>query len=254
MKLFAEAKVIPGRQTIVFGNSLGTTLEMWRPQVEALSQEFNTICFDLPGHGSSPSDENYRTIEDITDGLIETLNNLGVNHVTFCGLSIGGAIGQVLGARYPQYVNGLVLVSTSGILLTPDIWKERIRGINTFEGMNWVIKAAPSRHFTAEFISSHPKTVQDVISWLSNIKISDYSQACEALAVFDGYPYANEIQARTLVISGAEDIAIPVSEGEKLASKLANSKFKVIENAAHLCNVEQPGIFNKMLRDFILDK
>src|SRR2546430_10383524 len=99
--------------TVVLGPSLGTTRDVWQPQVAALSTRWRIVAFDLPGHGGTPDPDRPISVEDLAGGVIALLDRLRVQTFGYCGLSLGGAIGQVLGARYAERIPALVLCCTS---------------------------------------------------------------------------------------------------------------------------------------------
>ena len=76
---------------LVLSNSLGTTLEMWDPQLEALTREFRVLRYDQLGHGQSDVRPRPHTVEGLGRELLALLDELGLERVSFCGLSLGGA-------------------------------------------------------------------------------------------------------------------------------------------------------------------
>jgi pimeloyl-ACP methyl ester carboxylesterase len=97
---------------VLFSNSLGTRLEMWDPQIPALTQRFRALRYDSRGHGESAAPEGPYTIELLAADAIGLLDALGLERVHYCGLSKGGMIGQMLGARHADRLLSLTLCST----------------------------------------------------------------------------------------------------------------------------------------------
>ena len=60
-----------------------------------------------------------------------------------------------------------------------------------------------------------------------------------------------KIKAPTLVLSRRQDPACNVARGTVLHRMIDASKMKIIDNAAHLSNIEQPAEFNRILRGFL---
>jgi len=100
-----------GDRVVVLSDSLGSTLDMWEPQVPALAESFSVLRYDHPGHGSSPLPE-ARNMESFARELVALLDELGVERVSFCGLSLGGAVGMQLALDAPERVDRLVLCCT----------------------------------------------------------------------------------------------------------------------------------------------
>lgn len=251
MRLYYEAALLRDRPTIVLGSSLGTTTEMWNPQFEELKRDFNIIMYDLPGHGLSPDDRDYETMENLASFVLDLIKELDVGGVIFCGLSIGGAIGQILAAEHPEYIDRLILASTGVRLLAPEAWRERITAVLGDSGMEWIVARAPSRHFTERFRQQNDNAVQDVIRWLRAMRPEAYARACGTLERFDGENYVQKIQCPTLIIAGQSDIAITPDNGVELSHKIRDSEIQLIPDAAHLCNLESPALFNRLVYDFV---
>ena len=114
-----------GDRVVVLSGSLGSTLDMWEPQLPALTESFRVLRYDHPGHGGSPLPER-RSMESFARDLVALLDELRVERVSFCGLSLGGAVGMQLALLAPQRLDRLVLCCTSMRFQTPEFWKERI--------------------------------------------------------------------------------------------------------------------------------
>ncbi len=98
-----------GAPVVMFSNSLGTTLEMWDDQAAALADRYRVLRFDTRGHGRSPVPPGPYTVDDLADDALELLDQLGIERVAFCGLSLGGAIGMTLALKAPERLERLVL-------------------------------------------------------------------------------------------------------------------------------------------------
>ena len=83
---------------VMLSNSLGTRLEMWDPQMQALTERYRVLRYDSRGHGRSEAPDGPYTIDMLADDALGLLDALDIERVHFCGLSKGGMVGQVLGA------------------------------------------------------------------------------------------------------------------------------------------------------------
>lgn len=250
MDVHYETEFRSDRPTVIFGSSLGTDGSMWKPQLEALGATWNTVTFDLRGHGKSPLSEVSPSIDTFADDVISVADALGVRTFAYCGLSIGGVIGQSLAARYAERVDALVLASTGLTILTPRALNERADRVLA-EGMAGVAEASVSRWFNARFRAAQPEVVAAKTEHMRRMNARGYADACRALAGFDGAQIAADIKAPTLVIAGADDVATPPADGQKLASAIEGAVYQEIPDASHLCNVEQPELFVGLLREHI---
>jgi 3-oxoadipate enol-lactonase len=242
-----EASNPEGGPTVILGASLGTDRFMWREQVQLLPRTWNVVAFDLRGHGASPVGSETPSIDDFADDVISIADDLGVDRFAFCGLSIGGVIGQSLGARYPDRLNSLVLASTGLTILSRQALVERAARVLD-EGMSWIADVSAPRWFTERFRMDHPEIVEAKMDHIRHMAARGYSDACLALAGFDGHDVAPLISVPTLVLSGEDDAATPPAGCAELAAAIPGSELRSLPGCAHLCNVEQPELFTKLVQ------
>ena len=126
---------------VMFASSLGTTLEMWDAQAEAFTDEFRVLRYDHRGHGDSPAPPGPYTVGDLADDVLALLDELGIESVTFVGLSLGGAVGMTLALRAPERIERLALCCTSRQFGPPETWAERAATVRA-EGVEAVADAA----------------------------------------------------------------------------------------------------------------
>jgi 3-oxoadipate enol-lactonase len=250
MNTYFEAQFLDGRPTVIFGSSLGADGRMWAPQLSAMSAQWNTVAVDMRGHGRTPLGASPITIERLADDVIAVADRLGVDTFAFCGLSIGGVIGQSLGARYPHRVTSLILAATGLTIMTPAMLEDRAQRVLS-DGMPWIADASAPRWFTEAYRQTNPGVVQEKMDAMRAMDPRGYAYTCRALGAFDGTAGAALIQAPTLVISGADDVATPPSSGRALSEAIEGARYAEIPRASHLCNLEQPLQFNTLVHDHL---
>src|SRR5579859_2508381 len=135
---------------LMFSNSLGTTLDMWRPQLAAMESRFHLLRYDMRGHGQSDLVEEACSISILGQDVVALLDELRIDKVYFCGLSVGGVIGQWLGANAPDRLRSLVLCNTAAKIGTPEAWNKRIADVEQ-NGMASITEAVLDRWFAAAF-------------------------------------------------------------------------------------------------------
>ena len=154
-KIAYEHRIVnPSFKTVVLAGSLGTTFEMWNPQIVSLSERFNVVRYDARGHGRSDVFPGAYSIDRLGLDVIDLIDALDLKTVHFCGLSIGGIVGQWLALRYPERVERLVLANTAAFIGTPEFWQQRIELINN-DGVASIWEGIRDRWFTTEFINSN---------------------------------------------------------------------------------------------------
>jgi 3-oxoadipate enol-lactonase len=236
-----------GAPVVVLSNSLGTTSMLWERQLPQLETRYRVLTYDHPGHGASPPLEGPRTIEALAHGLHELMDDLGLEHVSLCGVSLGGMVGIALALEAPDRVDRLVVACTSAHLGPPEMWEERASTVRA-EGVDAIANAVAQRWFTPD---ADDETVERVRDLLITTPAEGYARCCEAIASWDVRERLNRISSPTLVVAGADDPATPVQHAELIASRVPGARLRVLERAAHLANVERASAFNTALLEHL---
>jgi 3-oxoadipate enol-lactonase len=235
-----------GAPALVLSNSLGTTLEMWEPQLVPLAKRFRVVRYDRRGHGRSPVATGPTTIDDLGGDLIELLDELALERISFCGLSLGGVVGMWLAVNAPERVERLALCCTAASFAPRQGWVDRAATVRT-DGMGAIAEAVLGRWFRPSFQNTHPDIAARVHAMLVSIPAEGYAACCDALGDADLTSRLGEIAAPTLVLTGADDPVVPPATGDALAAAIPDAAHTVIEGAAHMANVEQPDAFTAAL-------
>ncbi len=240
-----------GSPILVFSNSLGTDLRMWDAITPTLLPYFQILRYDTRGHGGTTVTPQPYSIEILGNDVLALLNALKVEKFAFCGLSMGGLIGQWLGIYHSERLEKLIICNTASKIGTIETWNERIEAI-TKNGTASIWKGTLSRWFTPDFPSKVEK-ISAVKSAFLGCSTEGYVSACAAVRDADFRDKIHKISVKTLIIAGKYDPVTTVEHAEFMQSKIQNSKLEVLD-AAHLSAVEQPEAFAKTLLDFIFKK
>lgn len=235
---------------LVLSNSLGTTLDMWLPQMPALVEHFRVLRYDTRGHGRSEVTPGPYTIAQLGSDVIALLDHLRVPRAHFCGLSMGGMTGIWLGIHAPTRIDRLVLCNTSAAIGVPEMWNARIAQVRQ-GGMQSVIPAVLERWFTADFLLHAPAQVERVKAMLADASVEGYAANCAAVRDMDQRGDLGRISAPTLVIGGKHDKSTPPEHGELIARSIPGARYVEL-NAAHLSNWEVAQAFTQQLTNFLL--
>src|ERR1700723_123201 len=141
---------------VVLSNSLGTNLAMWDAQIPALSQKFGVLRYDSRGHGLSDVTPGPYTIEGLGRDVVGLLDALQISTAHYCGLSVGGMIGQWLGINASKRFKSLTLCNTAARIGTTDGWNTRISAVRE-GGMAAIANGVISRWFTEDFAKRAPE-------------------------------------------------------------------------------------------------
>jgi 3-oxoadipate enol-lactonase len=246
----------PQAPALVLSNSLGTDLSMWEPQVAEFSRFFHLLRYDMRGHGGSSTPLGLYTIEECGMDVLRLLDALGIERVLFCGLSVGGMIGQWLGVHAPQRLVKLVLANTAARIGSAEMWNARIEAVRA-DGMSAVAAAAVERWFTPEFrgrtSDRNSSVVERTRSMVEAANPDGYTATCAAIRDMDLRDSVQGIRVPTLVIGGDRDPVTTPAEGRWLANAIPRATYLELA-AAHLSNLEAPAEFTAAVLQFLTNE
>ena len=234
---------------VMLGHSLGCSLEMWAPQIAGLAVRYRVLRYDLRGHGQSDAPLGAYSLDRLGRDVVELLEALDIDRVHFCGLSLGGMIGQWLGARAPDRLASLALCNTSAFMGPPADWDARITTVSA-NGTAAVAEAVTQRWFTPHFLTDHPNRVAPVRAMIEATSGGGYAGCSAAIRDMDLRPTAPLIVARTLIIAGKHDPATPPAHAQFLHDGIPGASLVMLDGA-HLSNVECGTAFVTALLSFL---
>lgn len=236
-----------GGPAVFLAPSLGTRLELWEDLAQHLAADHRVVRVDLRGHGGSPVPPGPYSVEALADDVVALADELGIDDFAFVGLSIGGAIGQVLALEHGDRLRSLVLCCTAPRFGDPATWHERAATVRS-EGLEPLVEPTLQRWFTERFRREHPDRVRWVMDMLRSSPPEGYAGCCEALAEYDVTERLGEIDVPTLVVAGAEDPGAPPEVGRAIAEAVPGAALVLVEGAAHIANVADPAAVNRAVR------
>ncbi|MDQ6618906.1 MAG: 3-oxoadipate enol-lactonase [Pseudomonadota bacterium] len=239
----------PAAPALVLSNSLGTDLTMWDRQMQEFARAHRVVRYDTRGHGLSSVSAGPYTVEQLGRDALGLMDALGIERAHFCGLSLGGMIGQWLAANEGYRIDRLVLANTSARIPGADAYNTRIDKVRA-GGMAAVTPAIIERWFTAPFMAQSRAQVDLTRAMLERCPAEGYVAACAAVRDMDQRADLVRITRPTLVITGTHDLATPPSEGRLLADHIAGARYVELP-ASHLSNVEAAPLFTRAVLDFL---
>lgn len=234
---------------LMLSNSMGCSLEMWQPQMAALAQKFRVIRYDRRGHGKSAASNAGYGIERFGRDAIGIMDHLGVDKTHWCGISLGGIVGQWIAAKAPGRIDRLILSNTTSYVADPTNWLNRIKAVQT-NGLASIADAVLAGWLTEDFRQHHPDMVASLRQMLISTNPTAYEGCCETLSCLDQREMLLRIACQTLVIAGAHDKSTPIPAAELLKEKIPNARMEIIE-AAHISNVEAADRFTQLVMSFL---
>jgi 3-oxoadipate enol-lactonase len=242
----AEAPVL------VLSNSLGTDLHMWDAQIAAFTKHFRVLRFDTRGHGKSLVTTGPYSIEQLGHDVLALLDALHIERAHFCGLSMGGLIGQWLGINAGHRLNKLVVCNTAAKIGDPSVWNPRIETVlrDGSAAMVALRDASIARWFTPDFAEANPAAAKKITDMLAATSPEGYAANCAAVRDADFRDQLSSITVPLLVIAGTEDAVTPPSGGHFIQEHVQGAEYAEFY-AAHLSNVQAGAAFSERVLAFL---
>jgi len=238
-----------GAPVVVLSNSLGATRGMWDPQVPALAERYRVVTYDTRGHGTSPAPAGPYTLDDLADDLVALLDRVGAPRAHVAGLSLGGMTAMRLAARDPERVHRLALLCTSA-KTEPQGFLDRAKAVRE-GGTAPLAPAIAARWLTPGYAAEHPDLVARLEAMIAGCDDEGYASCAEVVAAVDLLGDLGRITAPTLVVSGAEDQALPPAHQQAIAEGIAGAELLTVSPGAHLANLERtPEVTDALLGHF----
>jgi 3-oxoadipate enol-lactonase len=238
-----------GKPWIVFSNSLLTDLTLWDVQAEALSDHYNILRYDQRGHGGTSVPAEPCTFEQLGSDALALIEHFEIGKCTFVGLSMGIPTALWIYERQPDRIARLVLCDGQAATAPTgaQTWKERIETARAV-GMAEVARQTCERWFSEEFMASGRAAKAEEI--IRSMALEGYVACARALQAYDFRRVLAEIAVPTLLMAGANDGTMPTTMSQ-LAEAIPGAVMKIIPDAGHIPNFEQPEIFNRHLLAFV---
>lgn len=238
---------------LVFAHGGGGDLSQWRHQVAHFARHYRVVAYDARGHGQS-SEGAGQTVASWVGDLAEMLRHLDIGSAYLVGATLGGVVILEFALAHPEMVRALVVVSTA-----PDTTDEmRAR----FGASAEIVQAGNLTAFAEGFVNfifspayveAHAAEVADFRRRLERVHPASYASAIRALGHrLDLSPRLAAVSVPALIVSGELDPIPTTAPGAAaLAEALPDSRAVVIADAAHLPQIEQPEVFNRLVFDFL---
>lgn len=240
----------PDAPVLLLGSSLGVSRALWRPQLEPFAQRLRVIRFDHRAHGTSEEPPGPYSIADLGQDVLALLDDLGVRRFSYAGVSLGGMVGIWLATNAPDRVDRLALCCTTAYLPPAQAWRDRAATVLA-SGTSAIADAVVARWFTPGFAADHPGVVAGMRADLLAAPPAGYAACCQAIAAMDQREDLHRITAPTLVLAGAEDLAIPPDHSERLVEGVPKSRLALV-HGAHLATLEAATESTALLLDHLL--
>jgi len=146
-------------------HAAGSNLTLWDEQMPALRERFRVVRYDSRGQGASDVPTGPYTIDRLAADALSVLDAAGIARASFCGISIGGMVGQTLATQAPVRLERLIIANSAPTGGSPETWNARIAAV-TENGMGPIVDSVLERWLTPEFRARNPAAVARVRAML----------------------------------------------------------------------------------------
>ena len=236
---------------IIFIHGIGLNNEIWDDQINYF-KKYNTMVYDLIGHGKTPLNKKNIVMKDFTNQLLKLVDDLNINKFHLVGFSLGSLIARDFATLYSDRLSSLTIFGT--VYERSEDEKRQI--MNRYETMKLkkdVSKVrAVNRWFTEKFLKKNPKVYKKIYSMLNDTNHETWLKIYKLFVNHkDDDMKIKQIKAKTLIITGEKDIGSKPEMSKKISKLIQGSLCKIIKNGRHLCNIECAEDFNITVKEFI---
>ncbi|MFX1559853.1 MAG: alpha/beta fold hydrolase [Promethearchaeota archaeon] len=233
----------PHRKTIIFIHGAGGSSATWFMQLRGLSSDYHIISIDLNGHGKSPD----RAEEDVLHSYLLDVQEVvkQFDRPFLAGHSMGGALTQLYALNHPEHLRGIILIGTGARLRVTPIVFNLLE--NDFEGYVEAVGNFMFHEDTSEELIEASK--QEVRKCPAKIIYRDF-ELCDKFDIMDK---VKQIELPTLILVGESDAMTPVKYASYLKDQIEGSVMHVLEEAGHSVMLEQFGVFNELVANWVSD-
>ena len=241
-------------QPVVLLHGYPFNRSLWNEQVSALGNSYRVITPDLRGLGESDASQGPATMNRMAQDVAALLDHLEISRAVVGGLSMGGYVALAFYKEFPSRVRSLILADTRAAADTEEGKQTRHQQAEKAlaEGMAGIADSMLPKLLTPETVSKRPEVVKRVRDMMLKTKPEGAAGALLGMAERDDQtPLLAQISCPTLILVGREDPITPVADSEKMNREIGGSRLVVIENAAHVSNLERTDQFNEELLRFL---
>ena len=239
------------KNSIVFIHGVGLTKEIWEPQINFF-KEYNTLTYDLLGHGNTPLKKSQVSFEDFSDQLLKLINELKFNKIHLVGFSLGALIARYFSIKHNDRLSSLIIHAS--IYKRTEEQKRVVQ--NRFEVAKInrpTSKQSTIRRWLSEyFLKKNPDIYKKIYSILEKNNRVDFLKCYEIFVNYiDDDNMLKKIKVSTLITTGENDVGSTPEMSKNLSKIIPKSKFVEIKRGKHLCGIECANVVNITFKKFI---
>ena len=236
---------------LVFVHGAASDSRLWRPQLDALADEFTVVAWDEPGAGRSSDVPADFGLADYAQCLAALIDGIGLGPAHVAGLSWGGTVALELYRHRPELVAALILVDTyagwKGSLPEEEV-RARVAGLYEMlaRGREEFDPTLPGL-FAGEPPGEFVPLLEEVAA---SVRPDSLETQLLVMAEADLCDVLPSVDVPTLLIWGELDARSPLGVARQFEQAIPGAQLVVIPDCGHVSNLEAPARFNDAVRDF----
>lgn len=234
---------------LVLSHALGCTLGLWDEVAPLFARHRRVVRYDARGHGASAAPDQVYAMGDLGRDVLAILDRLGIACADFCGLSLGGMVGQWLALNAPQRLRRLVLANTTAHAGPARFWDQRIKAVRR-DGVAPIAGSVVDSWFSPEFRARAPARAGEVRAMVTGTAAAGYMGTSAAMRDMDFRHPLAAVRTETLVIVSDADRSTPPAWGEAIAAAIPGARLARLPGG-HLSAIEQPEAFVRAVEAFL---
>ena len=248
---FYSLHKINEKSPIVFIHGVGLNKEIWEPQINFF-KDYNTLAYDLLGHGKTPLNKSELSFEDFSEQLLNLIDELNFDKIHLVGFSLGALIARHFSFKHNDRLKSL-LIHASIYKRTEEqkrVVKNRFEVAKTEKPASK--HAALRRWLSEDFIKKKPEIYKKIYSILEKNNPADFLKCYEIFVNYvDDDNMLKKINVDTLITAGENDVGSTPEMSKNLSKVIQGSKFVEIKGGKHLCGIECANDVNITFKKFI---
>ena len=237
----------------MFLHGIGGNRCNWAAQLAALSDRFRCVAFDFRGYGGSEDVDGHVDFFDFVEDSRRVLAELKIDRCHLFGLSMGGLVAQAFYAEHPKRVLSLGLIgcrpgSSPVFEDHQQFEQERSKPLETGDAS--VLADALLPRLLGPSVT--PEARASIRASLERLRTDSYRKVLPARLAIAPFLALEQIAVPTLVVAGTHDRVAPQQQMEAMAAAISGSVLEIMPQAGHLMNIEQPDLFNRLVRGFLM--
>jgi len=239
------------KNPIIFIHGVGLTKEIWNTQINFF-KNYNTLTYDLLGHGKTPLKKSKVSIEDFSKQLFNLINELNFNKIHLVGFSLGALIARHFASVHSNKLCSLIMHGS--IYKRTEDQKRIVK--NRFETAKLnkpaSKKDALKRWLSDDFLKKKPDIYKKIYSILEKNDRLNFLKCYEIFVNYiDDDNMLKKINVNTLITTGENDVGSTPEMSKNLSKMIQGSRFIEIKKGKHLCSIECGDDVNITFKEFI---